>query len=185
MSSVAKLTGADFDAMVDRGLLDAISPKKVELIRGKLRFRNPAGPLHSDYIIFLTDWSYEQTLRTEATISVQNGFICEDNRPEPDVLWLKPRRYGRAHPTASDVLLLIEVADSSLTTDLQEKADIYAEAGVAEYWVVDIPGKRLHIMSDSDGTTYRSIRVVVPPDQPSPACKPSASLNLAQLFEVS
>lgn len=184
MSTFAKLTGAEFDSMVDRGAFDSMSPKKVELIRGDLRIMNPAGPIHGDYINYLTRWSTNQTTESDATISVQNGFVCEDNRPEPDVLWLKPRRYGRMRPTASDVMLLIEVADSSLATDLHEKADLYAESGVAEYWVVDIPGSRLHIMTDSDGETYRSIRVVVPPDEPAPKCKPTANLNLAELFEV-
>jgi hypothetical protein len=61
---------------------------------------------------------------------VQCGFICDDHRPKPHILWLKPRRYGRVKPTANDVLLLIEVADSSLTSDLQERADIYAVAGL-------------------------------------------------------
>lgn len=184
MSTSAQITAAEFDSMVMRGAFDAIGPKKVELIRGELRIMNPAGPIHGDYINFLTRWSHEQTTRHEATISVQNGFACDENRPEPDVLWLKPRRYGRTRPTAEDVLLLIEVADSSIPTDLREKADIYAESGVVEYWVVDIPGSRLHIMSDSDGSTYRDIQIFVPPSQPAPKCKSAAKLDLADLFTV-
>ncbi|MEM7313112.1 MAG: Uma2 family endonuclease [Planctomycetota bacterium] len=184
MSTSARLTAAEFDAMVDNGAFDSIGPKKIELIRGELRIMNPAGPIHSDYINYLTRWSTNNTTEAEATISVQNGFVCADNRPEPDVLWLKPGRYSQRRPTAEDVLLLIEVADSSLSSDLQEKADIYAESGVQEYWVVDIPGSRLHIMAESDGSSYRSIQVVVPPNEPSPSYKPSAKLNLAELFEM-
>ncbi len=145
---------------------------------------NPAGPIHGDYVNYLTRWSTNNTTEEEATISVQNGLACEDNRPEPDILWLRPRRYGRTRPRAADVLLLIEVAGSSLATDLREKADMYAEGGVAEYWVIDIPASRLHIMSNSDGRTYRDIQVVVPPSQPAPKCKPTAKLNLVALFEV-
>lgn len=54
MSMIAKLTGAEFDAMVMRGAFDCIGPKKIELIHGELRFMNPAGPLHDDLIDYLT-----------------------------------------------------------------------------------------------------------------------------------
>lgn len=133
MSTAAKLTGAEFDAMVARGAFDGIGAKKIELIRGELRIMNPAGPIHNDFIDYLTRWSITRAAEDVATVRVQGGFVCDDNRPEPDVLWLRPVRYGRSHPTAADVLLLIEVADSSLPTDLRGKADIYAKADVVEY----------------------------------------------------
>ena len=184
MSTYARLTAAEFEKMVDRGAFDSIGPKKIELLDGELRFMDPAGPIHDDYIIFLTDWSYEKTDRAEVSISVQSGFACEENRPEPDILWLKPRRYGRDRPTAADVLLLIEVADHSLSTDLSEKANMYARGGIAEYWVCDVPGSRLHVMKASDGVTYRDIQIVEPPAEPSPQCMPHAKLDLAALFQV-
>jgi Uma2 family endonuclease len=185
MSTIfAKLTGAEFDAMVDRGAFDGLEGKKVELIRGELRFMNPAGPIHDDYIDFLTRWSHNSTSQETANIRVQCGFVCEDNRPEPDILWLQPRRYGRTRPTARDVMLLIEVSDSSLSSDLQEKSDIYAAAGIQEYWVVDVPFSRIHILSNSDGKTYRKIEIAVAPQFVSPTCVPSAQLNLSDLFSV-
>ncbi len=81
-------------------------------------------------------------------------------------------------------MLLIEVSDSSLSTDLREKADLYAEAGVQEYWVVDIPASRIHVLSVSDGKTYRRIEIAVAPRFLSPACNPTAKLDLADLFSV-
>ncbi len=185
MSIASKLSGADFDSMVASGAFDSIGPRKVELIRGALRFMNPAGPIHDDYIEYLTRWSTDNSTALDANIRVLSGFVCDDDRPEPDVLWLKPRRYGRTRPTAADVLLLIEVSDSSLATDLQEKADLYAESGVAEYWVVDVPASRIHVMSDSDGRHYRTIAIVVPPTTLSPQCRTSATLDTAELFAVS
>lgn len=180
----AKLTGPEFDAMVDRGAFDCIQAKKVELIRGELRFMNPAGPLHDDYIDFLSRWSHDSTTPASANIRVQSGFMCDDSRPEPDILWLKPRRYGHTRPTARDVMLLIEVSDSSLSSDLQEKADIYAEAGVQEYWVVDIPSSRIHVLSNSDGKSYRKIEIAVAPQSLAPICSPASKLNLTELFSV-
>ena len=184
MSIASKITGAEFDSMVDRGAFDGLKPRKIELIRGELRFMNPAGPVHDDYIDYLTRWSTDSTTSKIANIRVQCGFVCDDDRPEPDVLWVKPRRYGRTRPTASDVILLIEVSDSSLVSDLREKSDVYAESGVAEYWVVDIPGSRIHVMTKSDGKHYHIIEVVVPPTPLSPKCRPEAFLNTAELFEV-
>ena len=184
MSIASKITGPEFDSMVDRGAFDGLSPRKIELIRGELRFMNPAGPVHDDYIEYLTRWSHDHTNTNEARIRVHCGFVCDDDRPEPDVLWLKPRRYGRTRPTTSDVMLLIEVSDSSLADDLREKADIYAESGIAEYWVIDIPASRIHVMTKSDGKHYHSIEIVVPPNQLAPRCKPVALLNTAELFEV-
>lgn len=183
-TSFATLTGAEFDRMVDRGAFDCLEGKKVELIRGELRFMNPAGPIHDDYIDYLTRRSHDSTTQGTANIRVQCGFICEDNRPEPDILWLQPRRYGRTRPTARDVMLLIEVSDSSLSCDLQEKADIYAEAGVEEYWVVDVPSSRIHVLKKSDGKTYRQIEIAVAPQSLAPSCFPMATLDLTGLFSV-
>lgn len=90
----------------------------------------------------------------------------------------------RCVPQPLTFLLLIEVSDSSLAADLQEKADLYAESGVAEYWVVDVPASRIHVMSQGDGKHYRNIKIVTPPNSLSPSCRPSAKLNTAELFQV-
>jgi len=184
LSTIAKLTGEEFDAMVERGAFECIGPKKVELLHGELRFMNPAGPLHDDLIDYLNRWSVNATNEGVANVRVQCGFVCGDNRPEPDILWLKPRRYGREKPKAEDVLLLIEVADSSLATDLLEKATLYAEAGVAEYWVVDVHSSRIHVMSECYAGTYRQIQTIVSPNLLSPRCHPNACLDTADLFNV-
>ncbi|MFY8200227.1 MAG: Uma2 family endonuclease, partial [Pirellula staleyi] len=74
--------------------------------------------------------------------------------------------------------------DSSLANDLREKAHVYAESGVSEYWVVDVPASRIHVMTDSDGKHYRSIEIIVPPNPLSPKCRQEAILDTAELFEV-
>lgn len=184
MSTAAKLTGEQFDAMVLRGAFDCIGPKKVELIRGELKFMNPSGPIHDDLTDYLTRWFTNATRDGKANIRVQCGFLCDDHRPEPDILWLKPRRYGKVKPVTKDVLLLIEVADGSLQIDLRDKADLYAESGVFEYWVVDVNSARIHTMSESDGKTFRRLDVIVPPTQVAPRCLPQALLDTRELFEV-
>lgn len=182
VSTLAKLTGAEFDAMAANGAFDVLGPKKIELIHGELRFMNPAGPVHDDIIDYLTRWSTQSADASVATIRVQCSFVCQENRPEPDILWLKPRRYRKSPPTPSDTLLLIEVPDSSLAADLIEKAQLYAQAGVIEYWIVDVKNQRLHCLRDGDRENYRSITVFTPPQCPSPLCLPAATLDLQQLF---
>jgi Uma2 family endonuclease len=125
MSTVAKLLGKDFDAMVQRGAFEVLGPLKIELIRGELRFMNPAGPIHEGEIEYLTRWSCTRTDRIDVWVRVQSSFDCGDHRPEPDILWSRKLASRRLRPTPADVLLLIEVSDSSLTQDLGEKAEIY------------------------------------------------------------
>ncbi|MEQ1831343.1 MAG: Uma2 family endonuclease [Pirellula sp.] len=79
--------------------------------------------------------------------------------------------------------LLIEVSDSSLSGDLQEKADIYAEAGVQEYCVVDVPSSRIHVLFKSDGKSYRKIEIAIAPQFLSPAFLVSAKLDLSDLSQ--
>ena len=184
MNTYTQLTAAEFDAMAEHGSFDVLGPKKIELINGELRIMNPAGPIHDDFIDYLVRWSARSVPEEVATIRIQCGFACGEHRPEPDVLWLKPQRYGKRRPTAADVLLLIEISDSSLANDLQEKSDVYAMAGVNEYWVIDIPSRRLHRMSHSDNQSYRRVEIVVAPQQPAPLCRPEAQLDLEELFKV-
>ena len=70
------------------------------------------------------------------------------------------------------------------SSDLQGKADLYSESGVAEYWVVDIPNQRIHVMTRIERGRYRSIVIHTPPSRLSPQCYPSASLPLADLFNI-
>ena len=83
-------------------------------------------------------------------VQVQTGMNLEelDSRPEPDLFWVKRGRYVSGHPSGADTLIAIEVADSSLRNDRTEKSDLYAEAGLPEYWVVDIVGKCIFVMRE-------------------------------------
>jgi|688.fasta_scaffold00180_51 hypothetical protein len=80
MQTTTGLTGAEFDAMVECGAFERIGPKKIELIQGERRVMNPAGPIHDDYIDYLTDWSYQSIDTREFRIRVQSGIVCDDSR---------------------------------------------------------------------------------------------------------
>ena len=137
MSATLQLTVEEYGQMIACGAFEHLN-RKIELIRGEIRQRNPAGPLHNDLIDYLTDWSVRATNRDRVHVRVQMGLDLSAlaSQPEPDLLWLRADRYRQRHPTAADVKLAIEVADSSLHSDLVEKAALYAEAGIREYWIV-------------------------------------------------
>lgn len=177
----------EYDHMVACGAFDAID-RKVELIRGEICAMNPAGPVHDDLIDFLHDWSVRSTDRAKIHVRGQTGMDLPqlDSRPEPDVFWVKARRYFDGHPTGRDTLLSIEVADSSLQSDRTTKADLYAEAGIPEYWVVDVQGRCIYVMREvaADGR-YGWLRTAVLGEEVTPLAAPDAILNVADLFGVS
>ena len=184
MSTVARLRGADFDVMVERGSFDALEPMKIELIHGGLRFMNPAGPVHDGEIEYLTDWSYANTDRELISVRVQCTFDCGEHRPEPDLLWFRKRPSRRIRPTHEHMLLVIEISDSSLTKDLTEKVKLYAEHDIPEYWVVDIKAEQLRVYRAPSNGQYQSVEVLSQPASVAPLGQPSANLQLSDLFDL-
>lgn len=184
MSSALPLSLQEYDRMIDAGAFVGMD-RHIELIRGKLRQTNPAGPVHGDLIMYLVDWSHEQADRSAFLVTGQSGVNMPEvgSRPEPDVFWIHRRRYRDRHPGVSDVVLAIEVADSSLDYDLGEKAELYAEAGLSEYWVVDVPHQQLHVMREPNGRIYTDRKVFRIGDTASPTIQPEAALDLRDLFE--
>jgi Uma2 family endonuclease len=183
MSSALKLAVADYDAMIQRGDFSALS-QRIELFRGELVETNPAGPVHDDFITFLSQWSIDSTRDLDISVRTQCGLTLSefDSRPEPDVLWVKRRRYLDRHPNGQDVLLVIEVADSSKRYDRVEKALLYAEADIQEFWVVDVEENAVvvHRKPSCAGFTEfasHGFETVI-----SPLAAPNAKLSVRDLF---
>ncbi len=170
--------------MVARGAFDHLN-RKIELIRGEIREMNPAGPIHDDLIIYLNHWSTTATNPKEIRVAVQTGLSLagQQSRPEPDLMWIRAARYRQSHPTANDVKLAIEVSDSSLQADLIEKAGLYAEAGIVEYWIVDAHGKCIHVFRDPTAGKYCNRSVSKIGEQLSPIAPCTTPLDLKDLFE--
>ena len=140
MSTVARFTLAQYELMVESGAFDGKHHQCVEFVRGEIRGMSPISPKHAWAVDWLNAWSFENTDRADVIVRIQStAHIPElESAPEPDVLWLVNRDYSRQHPEPADILLLIEVADGSLAYDTGEKAQLYAEAGIPEYWVVNL-----------------------------------------------
>ena len=132
-----RITVAEYDRMVQHGILT--EEDRVELIRGRL-FGIPEVSDRHAACVKRSNALFHSLARGRWIVSVQDPVRCEDSKPEPDLALLRPRAdfYAESTPQAADILLLIEVADSSLEFDRGEKLSLYAEAGVAEYWVVNL-----------------------------------------------
>jgi hypothetical protein len=140
MSVLTRFTLEQYELMAEAGVFDGKHRQRVELIRGEIRQMPPIGIRHGAVVDRLNQLSADLLPRGAAVVRIQGMLEMPEleSAPEPDVLWLAPGDYFRRHPLPEDVLLLIEVAESSLVGDIGEKARLYAEAGIADYWVVDL-----------------------------------------------
>ena len=133
-----RLTVDDYYRMAEVGVL---SPDdRTELIEGEIIDMAPIGSAHAD-VVRLLNQRLVRTVGDSAVVSIQLPVrLSQRSEPQPDLALLRPKAggYRRMHPTADDVLLLIEISDTTLRYDLGRKAHIYAEHGIREYWVVDL-----------------------------------------------
>lgn len=146
----------EYYRMAEVGLL---SQARVELIEGVIIDMAPIGSRHAGIINALNSLLV-QAVSSRALICVQQPIrLSTTSEPQPDVSLLRPRAdfYRGGHPTAADVLLLIEVSDATLRFDLDKKLALYAKHGIPEYWVIDAQGKQLHCMRQPAGESYRSV----------------------------
>jgi len=135
---------ADFHRMSETGFLDPEA--RLELIEGELFEMAPIGSFHAGMVSILTRLLV-RAVADSAIVHAQNPIVLnEQSEPQPDIALLRPRPdyYLNEHPHAQDVLLLIEVSDSTAPFDRKTKVPLYARHGVPEVWLVVGP-KRRHI----------------------------------------
>ena len=130
---------------------------KVELIQGEIVEMSPIGPKHASTVIRIVRLLTE-IFKETYLISPQNPIqLGTESEPEPDIVILKERVdfYATRHPKAEDVIFIIEVADSTLQYDTAVKLPLYAQAGIAEYWIVELQLHQLIIHTLPNRATYQ------------------------------
>jgi Uma2 family endonuclease len=180
-------TRLEYERLIDLG---AFGPDdRVELLGGQLVVREPQGRPHSTAIRLVA-----QTLRAafgpgwsiEAQLPVS---LDEESEPEPDVTVVAgaPRDYLQAHPSRPG--LVVEVALSSLALDRGEKASLYARAGLADYWIVNLVDNMLEVYRDPVaspdspyGWRYRAVLTLRSGDRVRPMAMPEAEILVADLL---
>ncbi|MET0625457.1 MAG: Uma2 family endonuclease [Pyrinomonadaceae bacterium] len=153
-----RITADEYERMGEAGIFPPDA--RLELIQGEIYEISPIGSPHAACVTFLT-YVLSQFGR-DFQVSVQNPVRLSDfSEPQPDVALLRWRDdfYRGAHPTPEDVLLVVEVADATVVTDRKVKLPLYARAGIAEAWLVNIPEGQVEVYSDPAGGAYRRAEV--------------------------
>ncbi len=151
-----RFTVHDYHRMGEAGILQ--EDDRVELIEGELVEMTAIGSRHFACVNGLTRLLV-RAVDDEAIVSVQNPVrLNEYNEPQPDLTVIRPRDYRLSLPGPEDVLLLIEVSDTTLTYDRNVKLPLYARAGIGEVWIVNIPGGLIERHTDASEVGYRGLK---------------------------
>ena len=178
-----KIDADTYYRMAEAGLLR--SGDRVELIDGEIVDMAPIGQGHEATVNRLNR-SLVIDCGDRAIVSTQNSVRLDArNVPEPDFILFRARQdfHGTGdRPTPNDVLLIIEVSDSSITYDRGEKLRLYAEAGIGEYWIADVNGRVVEVYRNPAGGTYRDKSTHGPDERIALALAPDMTIGLGQLF---
>jgi Uma2 family endonuclease len=183
MAPHRKFTVEDYHRLGEVGILH--EDDRVELIEGELIDMTPIGHFHADAVSLLVRRLGYRTEGRAIPWPQNPVHLGPRSEPQPDfaLLHYRPRGYRDALPTAADVLLLVEIADSSVHYDREVKIPLYARHGIPEYWIVNIPEKRIevHLDPDPENGRYRDVRTVAE-GLLTPACFPDLALDVWELL---
>lgn len=143
--------------MIRSGIL--AEDERIELIEGEIVKMSPIGELHAACVKRITSHFYRLVGR-DVIVSVQDPVHLNDfSRPQPDVALLKPRDdfYAQAHPAPSDILLIVEVADTTANSDRAVKVPLYGRAGVPVVWLVDLQRDLIEIYAQPVEGAYQKV----------------------------
>jgi Uma2 family endonuclease len=183
----AKWSLQDYHQMIETGILDE---RKVELVNGEIIEMSPEGAPHSSYCSEIAEY-LRKILRDRAKVREAHPITLPNNsEPEPDIAIVRNRStlYRDRHPYPEDIFWLIEVANSTLVKDLSMKKDLYANAGISEYWVLNLQASALVVFrnltipqgggSANDG--YQS-EIIYTTGLISPLAFPDLAIDIQQL----
>ena len=173
-------TADEYVRMAEVGILG--EHERIELIHGEILTMSPIGPRHCTAVDRFT-YILVTALGPRAWVRVQSTVrLFSDTMPEPDLAILRRRDYSRAHPTPADILLVIEIAETSLAYDRGKKAALYAEAGIPEYWVADTEGEALEVYREPDGQRYRQSTRFTGAVEVNPVAFHDVGVRLSEIF---
>jgi Uma2 family endonuclease len=173
---IRPLSRREYDRLIE---LDWFGDERIELLRGLLVTVSPQKWLHAAAVEFLTEQLILQ-LAGRYSVRPQLPFAADDwSEPEPDVAVAHKDPARRAHP--SELLLLIEVADTSLRVDRGVKRAIYAEAGVPEYWIVDVNTMTVEVHTQLSMGSYTRVATLCDGDVLRPSLLPEVAIRIADL----
>lgn len=169
----------DYYRMGEAGLFRP--EQRVELLEGEIIDMMPIGPFHSGVVDQLCDF-FTLCANSRWRVRHQNPLRLDRySEPQPDIALVRPSPdyYKGRHPTPEDVLLVVEVADTSLDYDEGAKLAAYGKAGIEEYWVLNLQDQSIQIYREPHYTGYASVTVLKPGETASPAAFPDVQVDIA------
>ena len=171
-----RFTAQEFLKMGESSILK--EDDHVELILGDIIQMCAIGALHVNCVNALNKL-LNRLIGQDEDVSIQNPVLLRfDTQPEPDVVLLRAARDRASLPRAEDVLFLIEVSDSSLDYDHETKLLLYAAAGIAEAWIIDLHGERLERYTEPSPDGYRRVLEVGPGERLASTTMPNVTLDV-------
>jgi Uma2 family endonuclease len=175
-------TVEEYHRMAEAGVLGA--DERVELIEGEIIQMAPIGPRHAGCVINATRL-FITRLGDRAVVSPQNPVVIQPrSEPQPDLLLLRSRivSYSRELPAAQDVLLAVEVADTTVRFDRLVKARLYARAGIQEFWLCLAMDGAIEVCRAPAADGYTSVTLYGPGQMVSPLAFPDVSFGVTDFF---
>ncbi len=182
-TSLKRWTVQDYHRMSELGILDP--NERTELIAGQITLMAAKGTPHVTALRLLATALGESLAEQPVFVSTQDPIQLDDfSEPEPDLALLQGTvlDYVDHHPRPDQVYLVVEVADATLKRDCEVKDQIYAQAGIADYWVLDVKNRQLHIFRNPTPTGYTSHLILKEPNQVSPLAFPNLILTLTSIL---
>ncbi len=180
--SITRYSVEDYEEMIRRGALTEYD--KVVLIRGEIIPKRPTGPKHSGCLKKMNR-TMGVRVGDRAIVAIQDPVRLLDSEPETDLSLLFPRAdfFTTSHPEPPDILLLVEISDSSLAVDRNLMKEIYPEAGIVEYWIVNLVDQSLEVHRGPrpDGT-YEDERILKRGESIEVAALPGVVVGVDELF---
>jgi Uma2 family endonuclease len=176
-------TVQDYYRMSDLGILDP--NERTELIDGQIIIMTAKGTPHVMTLRLLANVLENALGDKSVFVSTQDPIRLDNfSEPEPDLAIVKGTilDYGKHHPVPDDIYLVIEVADSTLKQDCQVKDKLYARSNIAEYWVVDIKNRQVHIFRDPTSAGYTSQLILTETHSISPLAFPEIVLSISSIL---
>ncbi|NER23002.1 MAG: Uma2 family endonuclease [Symploca sp. SIO1C2] len=174
---------AEYHCMADAGVFHP--EERVELIAGQLVKMAAKGTAHTVTLRRINRLFTCLSFQIEVMVQIQDPIVLDDySEPEPDfaLLRLEPREYIDAHPTAADTYLVIEVADSSFKYDSETKAKLYAQSNIADYWVLDVVKRQLHVFRQPSNQGHQSEVILTEDDSISPLQFPEIKISIQEML---
>ena len=181
LATTYKFTFDEFYRLYETGVID--SKDRIELLNGELIIMHAIGYRHAQAVTNLNAYLSEQS-RRRYMISPQNPVVLEEySAPQPDLVVVPwSRRKANRHPTPSEVFLIVEVADSSLQYDREDKMRAYAACGVTEFWILNLEDDVLEIHRQPADGRYRELLTIPSGGTASPLAFPDVAIALADII---